>query len=286
MCPGSTEGATASAGITPKDPRHRGPTGAARSLPSRSGMKGVDGCGTVSKMSIVAVAGVLLIAGACQERSLGTNDAGASAGSGGSGGGDTGGRGGATSDSGASGGESGRCSGGPTYCGQGPGNHSCGITSPAPPGGVPPEATTCSATDGGVARDECACQGNVCPAGQLCISVAYPPPFGGGGPGYVANSCFAVCTAATDCGAGNACLANYYGIFQCRALQCESDAGCAGDACGHCVPVLNPIHGGDQVLSAVHTCIYEGGCGAGTCAGCSAAPDLQYGTGFHFCSGS
>src|SRR5688572_18773790 len=105
------------------------------------------------------------------------------------------------------------CSSLPPVCG----DRLCVLEAPVTPATLPAEQMVCSGVDVRII-DDCGCDGKTCPAGQRCVQVIEPEPFGGG-PNGPANRCFTPCTAATDCGPSAVCLPNTYGVFECRPPQ-------------------------------------------------------------------
>ena len=100
---------------------------------------------------------------------------------------------------------------------------------------------------------------------------------------FYVNRCTSPCVATTDCGPNNECLPDIAGLFECRLAQCQSDADCTRDGCGHCLPALRSMHiVGRTPVPAVHVCVYEGSCTASSCAGCSAIT-AYFANGAHTC---
>lgn len=116
-----------------------------------------------------------------------------------------------------------------------------------PPGSVRPwaartdltEATDCTNSQ----RDECACDGLVCPPEQKCLQVVQPAPSVIGGPDTPFNGCFRLCQTDAECEARGVCVGNLYGLMVCSAA-CRSDGDCTASPCGRCSPGYLVGHAG------------------------------------------
>jgi hypothetical protein len=193
------------------------------------------------------------------------------------------GRGGAAGDAvggtTGTGGTATKCGGAPTLCG--PSGAACTFATPRVPT-TPNLAAGCNTFN--PVLDRCGCDGKTCPAGETCVQALMG---GTGSPDTYANACAVPCVAGDDCGPNSQCLPDVSGVFECRPPQCQSDADCSRDGCGHCVAALRSAHIAGQLPAPdVHVCVYEGPCTATSCAGCIfnygyANPAVQ---GFHDCA--
>ena len=136
--------------------------------------------------------------------------------------------------------------------------------------GVVTQPTGCNVTTGlGDRQDECACRNLVCTPEKTCLRAYQPPPSALGGPGNFFNGCFEVCTADADCGANRSCAMTVYGVRACGPWVCRTTPECIADPCGACRIGIGYFHAGAWMFNeAGNRCVYDGSCGAGSCATC------------------
>ena len=134
-----------------------------------------------------------------------------------------------------------------------------------------PETKTCHTPY----RDMCGCDldagedgsdkdgsvGSPCPTGETCIVQQMPSDITG--PARLVNVCKVLCLKDDDCGQDARCWEGY-----CAVPECVLDSQCSRDACGHCTQTRVVGHIGEINTLRRSTCVYEGPCGPGSCAGC------------------
>lgn len=128
------------------------------------------------------------------------------------------------------------------------------------PDAYPPEATDC----GGI-RDppnQC-CPGVTECAGEgtRCLAVVNYNSGANGGLTQTQNRCARVCQDSSECAHREICWGG-----TCEPAGCSTDSDCDRDPCGRCVQ--RTIQRPTNIRIPGTLCVYEGRCGADTCANC------------------
>jgi hypothetical protein len=95
-----------------------------------------------------------------------------------------------------------------------------------------PEASTCPDMPNAIQRNECGCEGKSCAPGESCRKITETVSGGW----FEENRCYAVCRQQRRLRCRASLRTEPVRVPVCVTPECRSDANCAEDACGHCVP--------------------------------------------------
>jgi hypothetical protein len=124
------------------------------------------------------------------------------------------------------------------------------------------EATSCSSSPSVTQRDQCGCDGAVCPQEQSCRPIRETVSGGS----FTQNHCYSVCQNTSECSNGQICLPNRFEVATCMTPECSTDADCSEDDCGHCVRE-RWLGGQGMVWGNAPRCVYEGNPDSSSCGG-------------------